>query len=94
MLTNEQEATSDVNTDKILVFLNDILIIADIIFSICHIPDSYLTDTELDDAEETIEIMSRLWQEAELSVTVKAHIIHTHPMLFLRRFRGMSEYDK
>ena len=54
VLTDEQEAMSDADIDKIMRLFGETIVIANSIFSICNRPDGYLTDTELDDTEETI----------------------------------------
>ena len=88
LLTNEEDATTNVDNEKMICF-GDILVLAEIIFSIYHRPAGSLTYAELNDVEETIDILLRFSQEYELSVTIKAHILETHLMLFLRRCRGM-----
>ena len=53
-----------------------------------------MSNTDLTDAKETIQMLSALWRLAKLSVTVKAHIIDNHLMDFLKRFRGLGQYDE
>ena len=61
MLNNKREAVSDADIENMMGFFGDILVLADSIFSIYHRPAGSLIDAELDDVEEIIEILSRLW---------------------------------
>ena len=70
-----------------------ILLLCDSLYSACHRPCGSMTNADLTDAKETIQMLSVLWRLEKLSVTVKAHIIDNHLMNFLKRFRGLGQYD-
>ena len=91
---NETEAMSDEDIEKQIGTFADLLVFADTIYSTCHRPAGTLTDEELEDVHETIEIFSKMWRVAGLSITIKAHIIEAHLIDYLRRFRGLGEYDE
>ena len=59
-------------------------------------PAGTLSDEELEDVHETIQIFSKMWRVAGLSITIKAHsIIEAHLIDYLRkRFRGLGGYDE
>ena len=59
-----RQPVSDEDIDSKFEKLADILIIADGIYSKCHVPSVSLTDEDLHTISNTIEILSRIWREA------------------------------
>ena len=84
----DEDITSSFDTFR------DILLLCDSLYSACHRPYGSMSNADLTDAKETIQILSALWRLVKLSVTVKAHIIDNHLMEFLKRFRGLGQYDE
>ena len=91
---HRRQPVSDEDIDSKFEKLEDILIIYDGIYSKCHVPEGSLIDEDLNTISNTIEILLRIWREAEFSFTVKARIIEAHLMDYLRIFRGLKEYDE
>ena len=69
--------------------ISDLLLI-----SVCHADPGTLSDDDINEVEELISIFSALWRKSSLSVTIKVHIIETHLITYLRRFRGLGSYEE
>ena len=89
-----RQPVSDEDIDSKFEKLADILIVADGIYSKCHVPAGSLTYEDLHTISNTIEILSRICREAKLTFTVKARITEDHLMDYLHIFRGLKEYDE
>jgi hypothetical protein len=86
---------SDEEIDEKLNTLSDLLILADLIYSTCHQPAGSLTDADVQKSQEIIQTFSDMWRNCDMvSLTRKAHNIEKHLFTYLRRFRGLKEYDE
>jgi len=72
----------------------DLLILADCMYSFCRKECGTMTNADLVLVGDTITQFSNLWRSSGMSVTPKAHTIEKHLMSFLRRFRGLGNHDE
>ena len=91
----EEASMSNDEIDATIKSLSALLTLSDEIYSICLSPGGSLTNEKLDDIENTVKKFCIMWRQCGLSATPKLHIIEHHLVdMFLRRFRGLGEYDK
>ena len=72
----------------------DLLILADCMYSFCRKECGTMTHADLVLAGDIITKFSSLWRSSGMSVTPKAHTIEKHLLPFLRRFRGLGNHDE
>ena len=65
---------SNEDIDANMKMLQDIILIRNSIYSLCHKPCVTTTDADIGSVGKTVEIFSELWRD-DLSVTVEAHMI-------------------
>jgi len=69
------EKMTNENIDSEMKVLCDLLLLSDNIYRMCHKPCGTMTDADLADVGETIDIISTLWRESNLSVTAVKHTL-------------------
>ncbi len=90
----EVEAMNDEEIERKMNKISDLLLLADTIYSVSHAAPGTLTDEEINEVEKVVRIFSTLWRECDLSATIKVHIIESHLITYLRRFRGLGSYEE
>ena len=91
---NEVEVMNDEQIERKMNKISDLLLLADTIYSVSHAAPGTLTDEEINEVGSVVRIFSTLWRSSGLSATIKVHIIESHLIAYLRRFRGLGSYEE
>ncbi|GFH46735.1 predicted protein [Chaetoceros tenuissimus] len=69
--------------------------LADDIYAKCMAPAGSLSEDDLQDIESTVRDFSKAWRAGNFPSTPKFHTIEKHLVRdYLRRFRGLKEYEE
>ena len=72
-----------------------IFILQDNFFSLCYTKCGTLTDVNLNHASRLVDCIMKEWRTIKFSMgKPKIHGLEDHIMVYLRRFRGMQEYNE